>query len=259
MDKSNLFDVTNARILITGGSSGIGLAIAEAFCANGAKVIIASENATACKNAVKKIEETGGNISSIVCDLSMRSETEKLANHMVDKLGGIDVLICSAGIEGPVGPIGTCTTEELHRLFAINLESVVWLSGLLSPVMAKQGGGSVILISSISGVRGNGAIGSYAMTKAAIAQLARNLAVEWGSQNIRANSISPGLIRTAFSEKLMEDTNFMKRRLQATPLRRAGETPEIAGAAVFLASPAGAFMTGQNLIIDGGTVISDGS
>ncbi len=125
--------------------------------------------------------------------------------------------------------------------------------------MAERGSGSVIFMSSIAGLRGNKMIGLYGVTKAALAQLARNLAVEWGPSGVRVNAISPGLIRTALSKGLMEDAGFMQRRLAMTPLRRVGEVHEIAGVAIWLASRAGAFVTGQNIVVDGGTLISDGN
>ena len=141
----------------------------------------------------------------------------------------------------------------------VNLRSVLWLTSLVVPGMAERGGGSVIIISSISGVRGNKAIGLYGLSKAAGAQLARNLAVEWGPKNVRANAISPGLIRTQFASPLLGNEAVLERRLSLTPLRRVGEPHEIAGVAVMLASPAGAFISGQNLIVDGGTTIGDGN
>jgi len=125
--------------------------------------------------------------------------------------------------------------------------------------MAERGSGSVLLMSSIAGLRGNRSIGLYGLSKAALAQLARNLALEWGPQGVRVNAVSPGLIRTPLAAGLLADTDFMQRRLQATPLRRVGEPHEIAGVVVLLASRAGGFITGRNLVVDGGTLIHDGS
>jgi len=142
---------------------------------------------------------------------------------------------------------------------AINLRSQVQLCNLALPHLATRGGGSAILVSSLSGLRGNGAINAYALAKAGVAQLARNLAVEWGPRNVRVNAISPGFIRTELSAPLLADAAFMQLRMAMTPLRRPGEVQEVAGAALFLASPAGAFVTGHNLVVDGGTLITDGS
>ena len=141
----------------------------------------------------------------------------------------------------------------------INLRAAARLCAGLVPGMAARGGGSVVLMSSIAGLRGNRAIGLYGLSKAALAQLARNLAVEWGPQGVRVNAVAPGLIRTPLSASLMADEAFMARRLQATPLRRVGEPEEVAGAVVLLASRAGGFITGHTLVVDGGTTLSDGA
>jgi NAD(P)-dependent dehydrogenase (short-subunit alcohol dehydrogenase family) len=151
------------------------------------------------------------------------------------------------------------SNEDWQQVMDVNLRAAVRLSARLIPGMAARGGGSVVLMSSIAGLRGNRAIGLYGLSKAALAQLARNLAVEWGPQGVRVNAVSPGLVRTPLATQLMADEAFMKRRIQATPLRRVGEPQEIAAVVLMLASPAGGFITGQNLVVDGGTTISDGS
>jgi len=175
------------------------------------------------------------------------------------RYGCIDVLVCNAGIQPPHGPLHERSDSDWDATMTVNLRSVLWLTSLVIPEMAARREGSVILMASISAVRGNKAIGLYALSKAACAQLARNLAVEWGPSNVRVNSIAPGLIATDFSRSLMDNPEALKRRLALTPLRRAGEPAEVAGVAVMLAARAGAFVTGQNLIVDGGTVISDGN
>jgi NAD(P)-dependent dehydrogenase (short-subunit alcohol dehydrogenase family) len=171
----------------------------------------------------------------------------------------IDILVCNAGVQGPAGPLSETSDADWHRVMDTNLRSALWLCSAVIPGMAARGAGSVILMSSIAGIRGNKSIGLYGLSKAALAQLARNLAVEWGPSGVRVNAISPGLIRTPLAEPLLTNSAFMERRLALTPLRRIGEPHEIAGAAVLLASRAGAFITGHNLIIDGGTTISDGN
>jgi NAD(P)-dependent dehydrogenase (short-subunit alcohol dehydrogenase family) len=184
---------------------------------------------------------------------------EALVEHAVNEYGGLDILVCNAGITGQAGPITEIDADDYRQVFDINLHSMVALCNLAYPQLKRRGGGAIILMSSISALRGNAAINAYALTKAGVAQLARNLAVQWGPDNIRANAIAPGLIRTGISEPLLADEAFMQRRLQMTPLRRVGEAAEIAGCAHFLASDAGAFVTGQVLVADGGTTITDGS
>jgi len=148
---------------------------------------------------------------------------------------------------------------DYDRVMALNLRSQVVLCNLALPHIAARGGGAAVLMASLSALRGNGAINAYALAKAGVAQLARNLAVEWGPRGVRVNALSPGLIRTPLSEPLLADERFMARRMAMTPLRRPGEVEEVAGAALFLASRAGGFVTGQNLVVDGGTLISDGT
>lgn len=176
-----------------------------------------------------------------------------------ESLGGIDVLVCNAGIAGRAGPFADIDQADYDHVFQLNLHSQVELCNRTLPIIAGRGGGAVVLLSSIAGLRGNGRINAYALAKAGVAQLARNLAVEWGPRGVRVNAISPGFIATDLSAPLLADAAFMARRMAMTPLRRPGTPGEVAGAAVFLASPAGAFVTGHNLVVDGGTVITDGS
>jgi NAD(P)-dependent dehydrogenase (short-subunit alcohol dehydrogenase family) len=257
---SQLFDLKGKTALITGGSSGIGFAIAEAFVSCGARVLIAGDQPQMLDEARNALNaRAGASTLSRVVDLSSRAAAEELANGAIQDLGQIDILVSNAGMEGHVGPIGDVDDAVYRKTFQVNLDAAVWLSAKLAPHMAARGGGSIILMSSLSAMRGNGAIGVYSLTKAALIQLARTLAVEWGPRNVRANAIVPGLIETPFAKPLMENDAFMERRLQATPLRRVGQPAEIAGTAVYLASGAGAFTTGQAIVVDGGTLISDGS
>jgi NAD(P)-dependent dehydrogenase (short-subunit alcohol dehydrogenase family) len=194
-----------------------------------------------------------------MCDVADDAALARLVVFAEAELGGLDVLVCNAGITGRAGPFAEVDMAEYARVMSVNLRSQVVLTGLALPLIAARGGGAAVLISSLAGMRGNGAINAYALAKAGVAQLSRNLAVEWGPRNVRVNAISPGFIATELSAPLLNDQAFMTRRMASTPLRRPGTPAEVAGAAVFLASPAGAFVTGHNLVVDGGTLISDGS
>lgn len=249
-----LFDLSGKRAIVTGSTRGIGRVIAEALIAAGAQVIISSENSDDTQVAAEELGQTG-----IACDVADDAALEHLVAGAIAAMGGIDILICNAGITGHHGPLSTIDMDDYARVMAINLRSQVVLANLCLPHIAASQSGSVILIASISALRGNGAIGAYALAKAGVAQLARNLAVEWGPRGVRTNAIAPGFIATDLAKPLLEDPEFMKRRMQMTPLRRPGRVEEVAGAAVFLASPAGGFVNGQVLVIDGGTVITDGS
>jgi NAD(P)-dependent dehydrogenase (short-subunit alcohol dehydrogenase family) len=249
-----MFGLEGRAAIVTGSTRGIGRAIAQAMIEAGARVMISSEDAEDSARVATELSQPG-----MACDVADSAALGRLVDGTLSALGGLDILVCNAGITGRAGPFATIDMADYERVMAINLRSQVVLCNLALPHIAARGGGAAILISSLSGLRGNGAINTYALTKAAIAQLARNLAVEWGPRNVRVNAISPGFIATELSQPLLADEQFMARRMAMTPLRRPGKPAEIAGAALFLASAAGAFVTGHNLVVDGGTIITDGS
>lgn len=251
---ANPFDLSGTRAIVTGSTRGIGRAIAEGLIAQGARVVISSEDQADTAAAAAELGQPG-----LACNVADDTQLAALVAFAQTELGGIDVLVCNAGITGKPGPFADINLDDYARVMAINLRSQVVLANLAFPCIAASGGGAAILISSLAGLRGNGRINAYALAKAGVAQLARNLAVEWGAQAIRVNAISPGFIATELSAPLLADAVFMERRMAATPLGRPGTPAEVAGAAVFLASSAGAFVTGHNLVVDGGTLISDGS
>lgn len=248
----SLFDLSGKAALVTGSTRGIGRAIAEVLIAQGARVVISSEDAADTARTAGQLSMPG-----LACDVADDAALARLVDFTRAELGGIDILVCNAGITGKAGPFAEIDMDDYARVMAINLRSQVVLTGLALPHVAARGGGSAVLISSLSGLRGNGRINAYALAKAGVAQLARNLAVEWGPRGVRVNAVSPGFIATELSGPLLADEAFMARRMAMTPLRRPGTPAEVAGAAVFLASPAGAFVTGHNLAVDGGTLITD--
>ncbi len=249
-----MFDLTGKRAIITGSTRGIGRAIAAAFVAAGAQVVVSSEDLADTARAAAELGQPG-----IACDVADDAALARLVDGTVAALGGIDILVCNAGITGAPGPFASIDMADYDRVMAINLRSQVVLANLALPHIAQGNGGSVVLISSLSALRGNGAISAYALAKAGVSQLARNLAVEWGPRGVRANAIAPGFIATELSKPLLDNEAFMARRMAMTPLRRPGTPQEVAGAALFLASAAGGFVTGQTLVVDGGTLITDGS
>lgn len=249
-----MFDLSGKAAIVTGSTRGIGRAIAEALIAQGARVVVSSEDAGDTARVAAELDMPG-----CPCDVADDAALARLVELALAELGGLDVLVCNAGITGQPGPFAELDMADYARVMAINLRSQVVLCNLALPHIAARGGGSAVLISSLSGLRGNGRINAYALAKAGVAQLARNLAVEWGARGVRVNAISPGFIATELSQPLLDNAEFMARRMAMTPLRRPGTPTEVAGAAVFLASDAGAFVTGHNLVVDGGTLITDGS
>jgi NAD(P)-dependent dehydrogenase (short-subunit alcohol dehydrogenase family) len=256
---ASLFDLQGKVALVTGATRGIGRAIAEEMARAGAAVIISSNEAQACAAVAREIRAAGWVADGICCDVGSRAQVDALAAAATKLHGRIDILVCNAGVAPHLGPIASATDADWDLTMTVNLRSILWLTGLVIPGMAERGGGSVIMTSSLAGLRGNKSIGLYGLSKAGCAQLARNLAVEWGPRNVRVNAISPGVITTEFARPLTDNAEFLARRLALTPLRRTGTPAEIAGVAVMLAAPAGAFITGQNLVVDGGTQIGDGS
>lgn len=256
---SDLFRLTGQVALVTGAAQGLGWAIAQAMAAHGAAVVLADIQAQACEEAAAVLRAQGHEALALGCDMADAAQVERLVQAASAWRGHVDTLVCNAGVQGPAGPLAQASDADWQRVWDINLRGAARLAQGLIPGMAARGGGSVVLMSSIAGLRGNASIGLYGLSKAALAQLARNLAVEWGPQRVRVNAISPGLIRSPLSTGLMDNAQFMQRRLALTPLRRVGEPHEVAGVAVMLASPAGAFITGQNLVVDGGTLITDGN
>jgi len=254
-----LFDLHGQVALVTGAAQGLGLAIAQALAGQGAAVVLADRQADALALAAQALRAQGHAALGLACDVGDPLQLAELARQAVAWRGALHALVCNAGIQGPAGPLAQADDAAWQQVFDINLRSAARLCGALIPAMAAAGGGSVVLMASIAGLRGNRAIGLYGLSKAALAQLARNLAVEWGPQGVRVNAVSPGLIDTPLAAGLLADAAFMQRRLAATPLRRAGQPHEVAGVVAMLASAAGGFISGHNLVVDGGTTISDGS
>ena len=254
-----LFDLTDRVALVSGATGGLGAATVEALASRGATVVVSDIDAAACEFQASVVRSQGHHALAASADMSDADSIASLVDWTASRCGRIDVLVCNAGVQGPAGPIAETTDRDWKTVMDVNLRSAHLLAAHVAPGMAQRGEGSVILMSSIAGLRGNSAIGLYGLSKAALAQLARNLAVEWGPRGVRVNAISPGLIRTPLAGSLLGNEEFMRRRLAATPLRRVGEPAEIAGAVVFLASRAGGFVNGHNLVVDGGTTVSDGS
>jgi NAD(P)-dependent dehydrogenase (short-subunit alcohol dehydrogenase family) len=257
---SDLFDLTGKVALITGSSKGIGKAIAAAMARKGARVVISSRKAEVCEAVAGEIntelEGGPGEAVAIAAHIGDREALEMLVNETRNRLGPIDILVCNAAVNPYFGPSKDIPDSAFDKIMSINIKSNHWLCHLVLPDMVARAEGSIIVVSSVGGLRGSTDLGAYAISKAADLQLVRNLACEYGPNNVRVNAISPGLIRTDFARALWENPDILKRRTAGDPLRRIGEPEEVAGAAVFLASKAGAFTTGQNFVIDGGATIS---
>ncbi len=253
----NLFDLTGKVAIVTGSSRGIGKASAEALAAHGAKVIISSRKQDACEEVAAAInaKHGDGTAIAIAASISDKDALARLVGETRAAFGRIDILVCNAASNPYYGPLAGIEDEQFRKILDNNVLSNHWLIQQVTPEMRERKDGAIIIVSSIGGLRGSPVIGAYNVSKAADFQLARNYAVEYGPDNVRVNCIAPGLIRTDFARALWEDPEREKATNRSTPLRRIGEPHEIAGAVVYLASPAAAFMTGQAMVIDGGVTI----
>jgi len=255
----DLFDLSGRVAIVTGSTKGIGKAIAEAMAAHGAKVVISSRKAPACEEVARRIREAGGEAIAVPCNVSHKDQLEHLVAETRRRLGAIDVLVANAGVNPFYGGSLEIPDSAFEKILDVNIRSNHWLCQMVIPEMRERRSGVIIIVSSVTGLKGSAALGSYAVSKAADMQLARNLAVEFGPDGIRANCIAPGVVRTDFARALYEDPDAAARQEAWTPLRRLGSPRDIAGAAVFLAAPAGAWLTGQSIVIDGGASIVSGA
>jgi NAD(P)-dependent dehydrogenase (short-subunit alcohol dehydrogenase family) len=252
---SSLFDLSGKVALVTGSTRGIGKAIAEELAHAGARVAISSRKREACDAVRGELERSGHEVLAQPCNVSRKEELQGLVDATRAKWGSIDIVVANAATNPYYGPLTGISDEAFDKIIANNLKSVLWLAAMTLPGMAAQGGGSFTLVGSIGGLLANNVIGAYGISKAAGHHLVRNLAAEWGPKNVRVNAIAPGLIKTDFARALWEDEARRAERLAATPLRRLGEPRDIAGIAVFIASDAAAFVTGQVIVADGGVSI----
>ena len=250
---ASLFDLSGKVALVTGSTRGIGKSIAEELARAGAKVAVSSRKADAVQATVDELASQGFAVFGKPCNVSRKEELQALVDATRGKWGRIDIVVANAASNPYYGPLTGIQDEAFDKIFANNVKSVLWLAAMTLPGMA--GGGSFIVVGSIGGLLANTVIGAYGISKAADHHLVRNLAAEWGPKNVRVNAIAPGLVKTEFARALWEDEKRAAERIQATPLRRLGEPRDIGGIAVFLASDAAAFITGQCIVADGGVTI----
>lgn len=257
---SDLFDLTGKTAIITGSSRGIGKAIAEAMAARGANVVVSSRKQDACDETAAEINAAHGEGKAIAvaANISSKEELQNLVDKTREAFGQVDILVCNAASNPYYGPMAGISDEQFQKILMNNIVSNNWLIGMVSGEMVERKDGSIVIISSIGGLTSSTMIGAYNISKAADFQLARNLAAEFGPSGVRVNCIAPGLIKTDFARALWENPETLKAVTKHTPMRRIGQPEEIAGAAVFLAAPASTFMTGQTIVVDGGSTIGVG-
>ncbi|GGM03966.1 dehydrogenase [Pseudooceanicola nanhaiensis] len=247
-----MFDLKGKVAVVTGSSRGIGRAIAEMFAEAGAKVVVSSRKAEACEEVAEAIRAKGGEAMVIPCHIGDTEQLQNLVDKTIAEWGQIDVLVPNAAINPVYGPLQDLGDEVFDKMLITNVRVINTLCKMVLPGMAEKGGGAVVVISSVAAIKGSTTLGAYGVTKAADAALVRSLALEWGPKNIRVNAIGPGLVKTDFAKALWEDPERIERINSANPLRRMGKPEEIAGTALWLATEASGYVTGQLIIADGG-------
>jgi NAD(P)-dependent dehydrogenase (short-subunit alcohol dehydrogenase family) len=254
----SLFDLKGKVAIVTGSSRGIGRAIVERMAEEGARVVVSSRKLGPCEEVAAAINGKygAGRAVAIPANISSKEELRRLADETRSAFGRIDILVCNAASNPYYGPLGGVSDDQFRKILDNNIIANHWLIQFVAPEMIERGDGSIVIVSSIGGLKGDGMIGAYNISKAADFQLARNLAVEFGPHNVRVNCIAPGLIKTDFARALWENPATLKRSTARTPLGRIGTPDEIAGAAIFLCSAAGSFVTGQAIVVDGGATIT---
>lgn len=256
---TDMFDLTGKVAIITGSSKGIGKAIAMAFATHGARVVISSRKPEPCEAVAAEINAScadgPGEAISIPANIGEKEALQALVDQTREKWGRIDIAVCNAAVNPFYGPSKDIPDSAFDKIMSSNIKSNHWLCHMVLPEMVERNDGAIIVVSSVGGLKASTVIGAYAISKAADLQLVRNLAAEYGPNNVRVNAIAPGLIRTDFARALWENPATLKTVTSTNPLRRIGEPDEVAGIAVFLASKAGTFITGQALVVDGGSSI----
>lgn len=251
-----MFGLAGKVALVTGSTRGIGKAIAEEMANAGAKVVISSRKADACAKVAAEFAARSQEAFAVPCNVGRKEELSNLVGQVMGKWGRIDILVCNAATNPHFGPILDASDDVFDKIMLTNVKSVMWLANMVLPSMAERGGGAMIIISSIGALRGSTHLGLYGTSKAAEAAMCRALACEWGPKSIRVNCIAPGVVRTDFARALWENDERRKAREALAPLRRIGEPADIGGIAVFLASQAASFVTGQMIVADGGVTIA---
>lgn len=254
MTTTTLFDLSGKVALLTGASKGMGLAMAEALAEHGARVVVSSRKLDQCEAAVAQInEKCGEDIAiAVACNIGYKDQLQNLVDTTREKLGSIDILVANAGINPFFGSMSDIPDSAFDKIMSSNVKSNHWLCQMVAPDMLAKGSGSIMITASTGAFAGSENLGTYNISKLADIALVRNLALEWGPRGVRVNAICPGLIKTDFAKELWDNPEAAQRANEQIPLRRLGESEDLKGVAVFLASDASAYITGQALTVCGG-------
>ena len=253
--ETTLFDLTGRVALLTGASKGMGLHMAEGLAEHGARVVVSSRKIEQCEAAVAQINDQCGDGSAmaIACNIGYKDQLEALVGETRSRLGPIDILIANAGVNPFYGPMSAIPDSAFDKIMNTNVRSNHWLCQMVAPDMVARGKGSMMITASTGAFSASAMLGTYSISKLADIALVRNLALEYGPAGVRVNAICPGVIKTDFARALWDNPEARRNAETNTPLRRLGEPEDLRGIAVFLASDASAYVTGQAIAVCGGT------
>jgi NAD(P)-dependent dehydrogenase (short-subunit alcohol dehydrogenase family) len=252
---NSLFDLTGKVAIITGASRGIGQAIAERYAEAGAKVVLSSRKQDGLDAVAEGIRAKGGEALPIAAHNGEKAALQNLAKAALDAYGRIDILVNNAATNPHFGTLLEAEDSMWQKTLEVNLMGNVWLTQAVVPSMRANGGGKIVNIASVNGLRPGRMQGIYSITKAGVISLTQTLAMELGSDNIQVNAIAPGLVKTKFARAIWENETILGEMIQRTPAGRIGEPDDIAGIALYLAAPASSFTTGQVFVVDGGVTV----
>ncbi len=255
MIPTELFDLTGKVALLTGASKGMGKSMARGLAVHGAQVMISSRKLEQCQGVAAEINEACGETRAhaFACNAGHKDQLQALVDATRERLGPIDVLVGNAGINPFYGSMSKIPDEAYDKIMSTNVKSNHWLAQMVAPDMVERGRGSIMITSSTGAFSASTVLGTYSISKLAVLGLVRNLAAELGPSGVRVNAICPGLIKTDFAQALWDNPEAEQRANEQIPLRRLGEADDLMGLAVFLASDASGYMTGQALTVCGGS------
>lgn len=252
------FNLKNKVAIVTGASKGIGESIARGLAEYGAKVVISSRNQEAVDQVANNLKKEGYDALGIACHVGDEDQLKKLVEETMNAYGGVDILVNNAATNPFYGPLDTMENALFDKIMDINAKAPFHLANLCYPIMKRSGGGSIINIASVEGMKPSVGLGLYSVSKAALIMLTKSQAVEWGKFGIRSNAICPGLIKTKFSSALWQNEKILDQVTRHLPTGRMAVPDEMAGLACFLASDASSYCTGSVFTADGGHMIAGG-
>lgn len=252
----NIFDLTGKVAIVTGASKGIGAAMARGLAEQGAHVIVSSRKQEAVDAVAAELTAAGLSARGIACHVGDEGQLKNLVDQTIAAFGGIDILVNNAATNPVFGPLDQMTGEVFDKVMNVNVRACMLLANLCKPSMESRGGGSVINIASVEGLKPSPMMSVYSVSKAALVMLTQSQAREWGSDGIRSNAICPGLIQTKFSSALWQNEDILNHFVAQLPLQRMAQPEEMVGLALYLASDAGKYSTGGVFTADGGHMIA---